>query len=789
MSTVVRTGSMCLVAAMMMALQAAGAISQPNDMLDREQAMMGGTEVANPDASATDTVEKAASAASAAEQGMPADVGDAEGLWTRVKKAFAFHVQPQKENNKTQLEVNVLMVEGRELFRKGEYRKALDTFKEVVQRDPYNITARRYIKECQESLMKITVDDFDVIKRERLYDVDKTWLMETRTEKAAKVEQGTVAAAARDMDSALQQKIPSLKFTDAKVMDVFDYLRQNSEPKVAINIADQESIKKLADANQDQVTLHLNQVPLIDVVKYICQAKGLMYRVVNNQIEITGKESQRLRPQVFQLSRRSLADIDLGSDVEAGESDDNKRIKVLFKKIGLPEVKGATAIYNRRQNRLIVTDTDANIKVIEEFIKKYDETPYQVQIEARFVTIQNDDLTQLVFRHFLERNYTWDYDRGRYNDRYNITAPNLEREMTPGLRYIRSYMNEDTYDPLLSSYEIPTLAGTGNSYDDYLATKRFKPNMPEYGDLGVNGAQTLYKSILLQQGLVDQAQRKVDALQTARNKYMPASPEYALLDAALQNAMTNNGLSAMNANLQYTIQQFNNVNYSDKVANDGLGKVMDVSGVLGPAMWRSVIYALDNAEGVHTIFAPKVTVKTGQRAEIKDITKVRYNTEIDDAEDPQLQVGDAFQYITDYAVTPKNWEDREYGTTLKVTPSVQVDGRTIELDVQPEVSDLVSWRQFVSSRNNVFELPQFYVQSVRTLVKVNDGDTVVMGGLMRDQLIRTDDKVPILGDLPLIGRFWRSNTEVAKKSNLMIFINAKLIDPSGQMVRRTTAVR
>ena len=102
---------------------------------------------------------------------------------------------------------------------------------------------------------------------------------------------------------------------------------------------------------------------------------------------------------------------------------------------------------------------------------------------------------------------------------------------------------------------------------------------------------------------------------------------------------------------------------------------------------------------------------------------------------------------------------------------------------------MIAWRTFVSSRNNVFELPQFFVQSVRTLVKVNDGDTVVMGGLMRDRLMRTDDKVPILGDLPLVGRFWRSNSEVAKKSNLMIFINAKLIDPSGQMVRRTTAVR
>jgi len=299
--------------------------------------------------------------------------------------------------------------------------------------------------------------------------------------------------------------------------------------------------------------------------------------------------------------------------------------------------------------------------------------------------------------------------------------------------------------------------------------------------------QSLYSSIVQMQSQLYSYQKKLTAISNAFLKFPPLSPERDYLNSQWSLALTDEVTTA--ANLGSSVAQFNLLNYQDKVANDGLGKIMDVQGVLGPAQWRSVIYALDNSEGVHTIFAPKVTVKTGSRAEIKDIIKVRYNTEIDDAEDPDFDVGDAFSIVTEYAATPKTWETREYGTILKVTPSVQTDGKTIELDVNPELSDLVAWRQFVASRNNVFELPQFFVQSVRTLVKVNDGDTVVMGGLMRNNIIRTDDKVPILGDLPLIGRFWRSNTESARKSNLMIFINAKLIDPSGQMRRRTTAVR
>jgi Flp pilus assembly secretin CpaC len=395
-------------------------------------------------------------------------------------------------------------------------------------------------------------------------------------------------------------------------------------------------------------------------------------------------------------------------------------------------------------------------------------------------------MTQLVFRHFLSKNYAWGGD-GRYNDRYNLNAPNLQRELTPGLRYIRSYMNEDSYDPLASAYEIPEVATTGNQYDDYLANMALRPQQPPFDHLDVRGAESLYKSILQQQAEVANYQRNATAALNARNQFIPGSIEFEQLN--LSYAAATGTLGSATANLTESITQFNTLKYGDLTANDGLGKVFDMQGVLGPAEWRTVIYALDNAEGVNTIFAPKVTVKTGQRAEIKDIIKVRYNTEIDDAEDPEIEVGDFYTYISDYAVTPKNWEEREYGTTLKVTPNVQADEKTVELDLNPEISDLIAWRQFVSSRNNIFELPQFFVQSVRTVVRVNDGDTVVMGGLMRDNLVRTDDKTPILGDLPLIGRFWRGTSEVARKSNLMIFVNAKLIDPSGKARRRATAVR
>ena len=731
---------------------------------------------------------------------IPLDVAEELGFWKQLKKAFAYKTQPQREDNKRETEVGVLMIEGREHYRSGNYKQALESFKEVMQRDPYNITARRYIRDCQEEMMKITLDDFEIVRKERLHDVEKTWIMQPRQQREIDVVIGKEAETVRPIDRNIEQIIPEVRFTGAKLDVVFEALYQESNPKVSI-IPKSSMMAKLAEAKQDTITLQLTETPLIEVIKYICKTKGLVWRVDPNAVVISGKDSVKLNYEVIQLSR-PLASIELEEEVRS-PSD---RVNLLLKKIGVPEVEGATVSYNTRQHRLIVNNTAANLKIIKEFIKKFDQTPYQVQIESRFVTINNDKMSQLVFRHFLTKNYRWNRS-DKYGDKYYLEAPNKQRELTPGLRYIRSFMDETSFNPLASAYEIPQLVSTGNDYVDYLRQEDLRPNQPGYLQPDVEDIESLY-SAMDQQGATVTRQRQVvqatyKTYQDAVRLYTPAigagapnssayQSEINRLYGTYQNSLTNsnNGLLPQMATLdgiRNLVREANSVNTS---ANDGLGKVFDISGVLGPAEYRSVIYALDNSDGTDTIFAPKVTVLNGQRAEIKDVIRIRYNKTIEEAEDQDIDVGDVFSVVYDYAVTPKDWENREYGTRLIVTPSVQSDERTIELDVQPEVSDLDGFRRFVSSRNNEYRLPQFFVQSVKTVVTVNDGDTLVMGGLIRESVVKTLDKTPILGDLPLIGRYWRGESEVAKKSNLLIFINAKMVDPSGKAHRpRTTASR
>ena len=63
-----------------------------------------------------------------------------------------------------------------------------------------------------------------------------------------------------------------------------------------------------------------------------------------------------------------------------------------------------------------------------------------------------------------------------------------------------------------------------------------------------------------------------------------------------------------------------------------------------------------------------------------------------------------------------------------------------------------------------------------------DGQTIVMGGLIAEKVTKVRDKVPVLGDLPLIGRLFRSEAKASSKKNLVIFVTPTIIDPAGNRV-------
>ena len=108
----------------------------------------------------------------------------------------------------------------------------------------------------------------------------------------------------------------------------------------------------------------------------------------------------------------------------------------------------------------------------------------------------------------------------------------------------------------------------------------------------------------------------------------------------------------------------------------------------------------------------------------------------------------------------------EIGIILEVTPSINPEGLVI-MDVKPEISTTTQKTLLISEG---FEAPVFTTRSSETQVEVRDGQTIVIGGLVEDQLSENVQKVPLLGDIPLVGLLFRRTVTEKSKTELLIFL-------------------
>jgi len=153
----------------------------------------------------------------------------------------------------------------------------------------------------------------------------------------------------------------------------------------------------------------------------------------------------------------------------------------------------------------------------------------------------------------------------------------------------------------------------------------------------------------------------------------------------------------------------------------------------------------------------------------------------------QAQVVNQVQQTS--AITP-NQQQMEVGPVLDVIPVVLSDGYTINLTLIPSLTEFSGYDQSptipgVNVANVVLIptiLPHFTVRQVVTTVNIWDNQTVVLGGLISSSVQSTKDKIPMLGDLPLVGTLFQSQTKTSVKKNLMIFVTATIVDPAGNRV-------
>ncbi|MBI5145256.1 MAG: tetratricopeptide repeat protein [Candidatus Omnitrophica bacterium] len=217
-------------------------------------------------------------------------------------------------------------------------------------------------------------------------------------------------------------------------------------------------------------------------------------------------------------------------------------------------------------------------------------------------------------------------------------------------------------------------------------------------------------------------------------------------------------------------------------ANAASGANLTYQGVLTRPQFQAVLHAYLKNQRAKTLSSPRITTLNNQMATIKVVdewiypTRYEYETVQTDT-NGDGDFNDAGE--TTYKNVPKDFLRRDVGILLKVMPSVGADRKTISLALIPEVSEGTASG---FSYSGDVTLPKFTSRNLSTTVVVNSGDTVVLGGLMKESRTKTITKVPFLGEIPILGALFTKREDSIERKNLLIFVTAKVMSPSGEEV-------
>jgi general secretion pathway protein D len=667
-------------------------------------------------------------------------------------------------------EVNALLNQAEGYYATGRNDLALKRYEQILNLDPYSIAARNGMEKVNKQRKTYYDSTYNETRSRMLWLTDRAWERPVRKlTPAGRDTDGSsfgtnTAANSKDAINNKLNKIiiDRMDLEDASIREVVDFLKQKSRQldnstddpkKKGVNIVLKLASPAAAPAPVDgqaaeipaaesgvtedtKISIALKNVPLIEAVRYLTELSGLKYKIepfavsiiplTENTEELVTKE-YRVPPGFIPASAgESTASGPTPGSQPSGDSNTRitgrRNATQYFTEQGVPFPTGAFAQYIASGSKLIVRNTQAAVDLIDTIVEgATGVAPTQVEIESKFVEISQNNLNELGF----------DWMLGPFSIGGGVYGDGGTRAGAQALssQYYENY-------PLGNVGTNPLTAGNRN------------------------GIGTSYNS-----------------------------------------AITANSLNAL---LEGIAQGTN-------VASPG---VFGLAGVFTNPQFQMVIRALSQQKGVDLMSAPKVTTKSGIKATIKVIREFPYPTEFNPPQVPPPASaqqnggqGAAGIVVTSGIVTPSTpsaFEKRDLGVSLEVEPQVGADNYTIDLSLSPEVVEFDGFVNYGSPiigprydpalilagnpsgiepfviTPNVINQPIFSVRKVTTSVSIWDGQTVALGGLIREDVQKVNDKVPILGDIPLAGRLFRSNVDQKIKKNLIVFVTARLMNAEGQ---------
>ncbi len=601
-------------------------------------------------------------------------------------------------------EVQQLFAEAEQFRRTGQWDEASARLKRILGIDPYNIAATKELESIDAEKLKYDEQARLETRDERLRQVEEKWyepITNKDTTSSAQEGQPTIVRNTNfNLDQKLKDIFLSLDFNNATIEEATNFLSIESKRLDPDHKGVNFIIQPTASSSAKPVSITLNNVPLGEALRYVCQLANVKFKVQDYAISIVpfSQSTDDLISRTFIVQpnfvappatlgtiesatsaltgTRPVATPEAAAPATEESSGDTVREALIAKGVKFPP--GASAVYTPSTGQLTVVDTADQMELLEELVNAGQAPTLMVRVATKFVEINQTDLNDLTVN----------------------TAFNL------------------------FNAKINSAGG---------------PQFPQYSSqLG---------------GSLGFSPNGIDQL---------ISPQTTSLNT------------------------------------------LAIKGFLHAAEFNIVVTALNQKKSTDLLSEPAVLTKSGEQGVLEAVRVFPYPISFDPPElVTQTTAGTTvtttlqFTPPTVIATTPTDFKRRNVGVRLVVKPQVTADNRTIDLSLFPEVTDFEGFINYGSPINianpdgtfslltlNQINQPVFNTRRINTKVLIRDGSTVVMGGLIRDDIQTINDKVPFLGDIPLLGRLFQSKAVENTKKNLIIFVTANIYRNDGELLNQ-----
>lgn len=604
-------------------------------------------------------------------------------------------------------EVEQLFAEAEQFRRTGQWDEAEARLKRILGIDPYNKAATLQLERIDKEKDQYAEAARQETRTERLRQVEETWYEPIINKEVSTSAQESQPSLTRQTNFSIEQKLKSifvsLDMNSATIEDATNLLSSESK---RLDTQDNHKgidfiILPAASTSAKPITLTLNNVPLGEALRYICQLANVKYKVGEFAIsivpfsasidDVVTKTFHGIQPSFVAPPMEAGADSAAATSAEGRRpvanpatatkpgagADTGDTVRTALEAKGIKFPPDGSVVYSSNTGDLTVRTTADQMDLLEELVNAGQAPTLMVRISTKFVEINQRDLNDLTF-----------------NSGFNVVAP---------IKSVGKYAATPAFNT--------SLAGAGS----------FSPD-------------------------------SIDQL------IVPAS-------------LNSNSLS--------------------------------IGGFIDGYQYNVFIQALAQKKSFDLLTEPYAITKSGEKAKLEADRVFPYPIAFDP---PELVT----QTITTSAIgvvstaptpptvipsTPTDFKRRNVGVSLTIIPQVAADNKTIDLSLVPEVTDFEGFINYGSEINvgnpdgstsllspNLLNQPVFNTRRIQTKVQIRDGSTVVLGGLIREDLQKIDEKVPILGDIPLLGRLFQGKAVSSNKRNLIIFVTATIYQNDGELL-------